>query len=405
MAVLRQGKWWLSVDQKRLANALSNAEGYAREKQKRAQQQSKKYHPQESISSLLIPVAFLLIIAAVAMILVEPELTGYTVKSVSDESAPRWIHDSRHFTIPANEEWVYDLDTLFYSSRELSYTATATDGIVARTNHNLLTLIPQKGFSGNALLTLFASDGENVARIHVKVNTEDNKGTTEPRAFNAMTGAVTAITGAAVRGACLVINVPGLTILDPANPPNCLDVQVANVFIECGGTTISGDGNPPRNGIGINFNVPAGTPVTATIQNCVIKDLDVGINAAIFGGSGLINNTFQNNRIGIAYQQNIGGLDVENSFFFRNDIGIRGSVSSVNGLIFMNNFSQNILYGLYLTNANNMNVSNNSFDNNGNGTFFDPSQNSFVEYNNYLLNGYGFFAESTQTFTVKGNIF
>ena len=202
-------------------------------------------------------------------------------------------------------------------------------------------------------------------------------------------------------GNCLNITVSS-TVLLTLPTPECIDIQIDDVTIDCQGLTLQGAGS----GNGIIVSVSPAEKIR--ILNCHIDNFNNGLNFNEINELKVQYSSFTNNNEGIHYNTLTESVTKEsminNSLFDKNQIGIRGLTQTRNVSLGENNFTNNTNYGIYITNASLVTLTNNTFIDNGNATFFDPSSNSLIQKNKFIRNrNTAVYLEDSSNFIVENN--
>ena len=236
------------------------------------QQQQKFNHPNTLVA--LLPIALIILLVSV-MVSLKPETTGNIVFNDQKEF-PKYIHPTQEFVVPKGQEWVIDMDTLFFHPDKLTYTITTTDKISFQIHNNLLTITPENNFVGERFISILASAGKTSTRVALKfkvdddgiipaISTDELPVTTSLASqktqnlfespLNGITGSTIAdITGAIVTmSSCMQITTPDIYTLtqDIHANTNCIEILTGGVTLDCLNHKIQGSGT----NVGILLNL------------------------------------------------------------------------------------------------------------------------------------------------------
>ena len=115
-------------------------------------------------------IAFFLIVSTLiiggAVFLRETGITG----SATTNFPPEW-NGQQKYSIAVNTPLALDLNSLFSDPEgaSLTFTSTQTDQLSVSLDETVLKIIPEPGFTGERIVTVFASDGGQVKRVRIKI--------------------------------------------------------------------------------------------------------------------------------------------------------------------------------------------------------------------------------------------
>jgi hypothetical protein len=124
-----------------------------------------------TIGKYLFPVS-LLVIVLLIIIFARPEfsLTGLSVFSFGENTAPEWVGGTPEFDIVGKT--TINLDTYFKDRNwnRLTYTVTDAPNLGISVENNLLTIMPDHGVMGVRVVHIAASDGEEKTGVTATLN-------------------------------------------------------------------------------------------------------------------------------------------------------------------------------------------------------------------------------------------
>jgi len=137
----------------------------------------KGMRPKSNFHVKSVALAVVVIIISL-VIFIKPEIIGMVVSDINQ--APAWNSDSSLFVISGvsqdtmfagNSGGTINLDAFFSDADgdELTYLATSTSGLDVKINGDFLSFIPQPGVFGERMITVVASDGEEVVQQELVV--------------------------------------------------------------------------------------------------------------------------------------------------------------------------------------------------------------------------------------------
>ena len=124
-----------------------------------------------TIGKYLFPVS-LMVIVLLIIIFARPEfsLTGLSVFSFGENTAPEWVGGTPEFDIVGKT--TINLGTYFKDRNwnKLTYTVTDAPNLDIEVKGNLLTIMPDHGIMGVRVVHIVASDGEEKTRVTATLN-------------------------------------------------------------------------------------------------------------------------------------------------------------------------------------------------------------------------------------------
>lgn len=179
-------------------------------------------------------------------------------------------------------------------------------------------------------------------------------------------------------------------IIDSSASPNCMNITVNNIVLDCQGYTI--DGTDVSNTYGILINRSVDTDTNITVKNCTVTDWYYGIYVRNSNYNNLTNSTFNSNPYVSAYILSKYNMITNCTINNNDNVGI--NVFEINNTI-TNCTVNNNDYGIGLELANNITIYNNIVQNNSiDGIYIYFSTTNLI-YNNLFNNTVNFNNYST----------
>ncbi len=122
--------------------------------------------PEERLAVTVILCAALI---GAAVFLRDANITALAVAPIN--LPPEWISTTTTFTVEQGELLQLDLNTLFRDpeGKPLTFRTTETENIVIELNDNQLTIIPNPRFVGERVISVSASNGNQITQKYVKI--------------------------------------------------------------------------------------------------------------------------------------------------------------------------------------------------------------------------------------------
>ncbi|MEM2916551.1 MAG: hypothetical protein QXT19_04305, partial [Candidatus Woesearchaeota archaeon] len=105
-----------------------------------------------------------------AVMIRESGITGLATKDNAN-LPPKWIGETNKYVVEQNSTLMLNLAELFSDpeGQTLAFVATETKDLSIALDGNQLTIVPEQGFVGERIVTVYASDGEKIAHKKIKV--------------------------------------------------------------------------------------------------------------------------------------------------------------------------------------------------------------------------------------------
>ncbi|MEM4243044.1 MAG: right-handed parallel beta-helix repeat-containing protein, partial [Candidatus Woesearchaeota archaeon] len=271
-----------------------------------------------------------------ALMLRESGITGLATEDNAN-LPPKWIGETNKYVIEQNAPLMLNLAELFSDpeGQVLAFVATEAKDLSIVIDGSQLAIVPEQGFVGERIVTVYASDGEKITHKKIKVEVgelqslsegiqPDNESasilesepTSQPEQSPLPDAGITGGGSIAVTcnscGDCTACAAsPGNTCVlttGISSSTTCITIGNDNVTINCDGKTITFN----TGGGGNDYGITSDSRRNLTIANCTIISASASVSAVPINlyrtnSSLIINNTIK------ALSTN--GIDVRSSFY------------------------------------------------------------------------------------------
>ncbi|MEM4246769.1 MAG: hypothetical protein QXF14_00385, partial [Candidatus Woesearchaeota archaeon] len=257
-----------------------------------------------------------------AVMIRESGITGLATKENAN-LPPKWVGKTNKYVVEQNSPLMLNLAELFSDpeGQVLAFVATETKDLSIALDGNQLTIVPEQGFVGERIVTVYASDGEKIAHKKIKVEVgglqslsegiqPDNESesipesepTSQPEQQSSpdagiQDGGSIAVTCTSCGDCTACAASPGNTCVlttGISSSTTCITIGNDNVKINCDGKTITFN----TGGGGNDYGITSDSHRNLTIANCTVISASASISAVPINlyrtnSSLIINNTIK----------------------------------------------------------------------------------------------------------------